>query len=640
MSLLYDRVPPYEGSEPYIFISYSHKDTDRVMPVIRSLNENGFRVWYDEGIDPGSEWPESIAAHLAGSTVCMYFISENSLASSNCKREVNFALSKEIGFLSVALEKVNMSLGLELQISSYMSLLRYKYPSEELFLEKLAAVEILQPCRNVPEQIPEIPEEAPVPEVEKPAVKKTGPAKPKPKRKKPWWIFLPVAAVLLGLMVKGMFSNPARPQKMNTITIGDTEYKDYSTLEIVNEDIGTEEIQKILTLEKTSHLRFQNCRFKDGSLDGIREIHRLYAVSLEDCTGVTSLAFTESLENLRQLTAARCGITDEILGTLAQKDTWLEIALQGNSLTHLPDMSGWTSLNSLNISGNSISDLEPLKECPQLKALYAGNNQISDIRVLEPFIYLAELDLSDNLITSLDGLKNTTLLTKVNLSGNSGLTDLSVLANSAETLKTLVLERLGEADLSVLSGCTNITYLDITSANVSDLSFVSGMTRLAVLQAAGNTVTDITPLQNCTELTMINLAENNISSLNGFPSGSSNKYFVLLQDNQLASLNGLPSGNNYNVLTLENNPLTDLSALAETEGYYLVLDHSDAVQTDQIRQYSYILVTSLDLSKQVALEKVLGYRLKIVSETEAMDMIRNAFSGREFILPGDNGGTE
>ncbi|MBR3638779.1 MAG: toll/interleukin-1 receptor domain-containing protein [Lachnospiraceae bacterium] len=45
---------PYEGKENYIFVSYSHMDMDRVMPVVRQWMENGYRVWYDDGISPGT----------------------------------------------------------------------------------------------------------------------------------------------------------------------------------------------------------------------------------------------------------------------------------------------------------------------------------------------------------------------------------------------------------------------------------------------------------------------------------------------------------------------------------------------------------------------------------------------------------
>lgn len=45
----------YKGSDPYIFISYSHKDIDRVFPIIRMLQDDSYRVWYDDGVDPGTE---------------------------------------------------------------------------------------------------------------------------------------------------------------------------------------------------------------------------------------------------------------------------------------------------------------------------------------------------------------------------------------------------------------------------------------------------------------------------------------------------------------------------------------------------------------------------------------------------------
>ena len=44
---------PYEGQDKYIFVSYCHKDRAYVFPVIEQLTKDGYRVWYDEGIDPG-----------------------------------------------------------------------------------------------------------------------------------------------------------------------------------------------------------------------------------------------------------------------------------------------------------------------------------------------------------------------------------------------------------------------------------------------------------------------------------------------------------------------------------------------------------------------------------------------------------
>ena len=54
----------YQGSEPYAFISYSHKDKGEVFPVIRAMQENGYNIWFDEGITPASEWDDHIANRI------------------------------------------------------------------------------------------------------------------------------------------------------------------------------------------------------------------------------------------------------------------------------------------------------------------------------------------------------------------------------------------------------------------------------------------------------------------------------------------------------------------------------------------------------------------------------------------------
>ena len=43
---------PYHGREPFIFISYSHRNSDQAAEIISTLNRAGFRVWYDEGLIP------------------------------------------------------------------------------------------------------------------------------------------------------------------------------------------------------------------------------------------------------------------------------------------------------------------------------------------------------------------------------------------------------------------------------------------------------------------------------------------------------------------------------------------------------------------------------------------------------------
>ncbi len=142
------RVKPYEGPDPYIFVSYAHRDYERIDPILRELKARGYRFWYDEGIDPGTEWPENIARHLENSSVCLSFLSPYSAASNNCRREINFALSRNIPMLTVFLEDTKISPGLEMQISTCQSIMGYKYPDLAPLMERIVSVDVTEPCRG------------------------------------------------------------------------------------------------------------------------------------------------------------------------------------------------------------------------------------------------------------------------------------------------------------------------------------------------------------------------------------------------------------------------------------------------------------------------------------------------------------
>ena len=141
-------ISAYEGNEPYIFVSYAHKDSPSVFRIIEKLNARGYRIWYDEGIEPGSEWPEYIANHLIRAEMVLSFLTPNAVNSVNCRREVNFALSKDKPVLAIYMEKFEIPAGMELQLSSQQNVLYYNYDSEERFLDKVETCQYLSPCRR------------------------------------------------------------------------------------------------------------------------------------------------------------------------------------------------------------------------------------------------------------------------------------------------------------------------------------------------------------------------------------------------------------------------------------------------------------------------------------------------------------
>lgn len=132
-----ERLIPYKGDAPYIFISYAHRDKEAVFPVIASMQEAGFRVWFDEGIDPGTEWDNVIATQIEKCGYFLAFVSVNYLASENCKDELNYARDLDKHRLLVYLEEVTLPGGMAMRMNRIQSVFKYKYADEKIFYDVL-----------------------------------------------------------------------------------------------------------------------------------------------------------------------------------------------------------------------------------------------------------------------------------------------------------------------------------------------------------------------------------------------------------------------------------------------------------------------------------------------------------------------
>lgn len=125
--------PPFEaykGNDPYVFVSYSHKDSEAVFQELQELRQSGYRVWYDEGIDPGNEWPEEVAAALSGAEMFLVFISTTAVASQNVRNEINFAINNRKPFLAVHLVETDLPAGLQLRMGDIQAIMKHRMPIE------------------------------------------------------------------------------------------------------------------------------------------------------------------------------------------------------------------------------------------------------------------------------------------------------------------------------------------------------------------------------------------------------------------------------------------------------------------------------------------------------------------------------
>lgn len=135
------------NNDSYVFISYAHANSDVVLPTVKAMQDSNINIWYDEGIVAGSEWPEFIAEKVVSCTKFVLFVSNAYLQSQNCKRELNFAISRKKEILSVFLEDVDLSPGMEMQLGTYQSIYRSRFGLDQFFHDSLCKEPFFDACR-------------------------------------------------------------------------------------------------------------------------------------------------------------------------------------------------------------------------------------------------------------------------------------------------------------------------------------------------------------------------------------------------------------------------------------------------------------------------------------------------------------
>jgi hypothetical protein len=132
-------IEAYSGSKPYIFASYSHKNIKEVFWCIKKLAESRYRIWYDEGIEPGVEWPEEVGRALTGCRLFLVFMSPAAMDSRNVRNEINFASSENKSVMVVFLQPAELSEGMQLQIGTVQFIHKNEMTDAE-FLDKMRKV--------------------------------------------------------------------------------------------------------------------------------------------------------------------------------------------------------------------------------------------------------------------------------------------------------------------------------------------------------------------------------------------------------------------------------------------------------------------------------------------------------------------
>ncbi len=445
---------PYEGTLPYLFVSYAHANDAAVLEIISTLQARGFRVWYDEGIEAGSEWPESIASHLERAQLVLAFLSPAYLRSDNCRKEMHYALTKKKPVINVYLEATELSPGMEMQIGNLFALMKYTYPSEEYFYDKLFSAELLDADKFAGEP-PELPD---VPAPEPPRAKKEKEKKPKaekPRREKP-----PKAP------------KPARPKKKRrgpaAAIIAVVLVGCLIAAGIVGHFTGllyrfTAKTVAVQTLPDDTVAQFQNPLLEQAARD--------YAgkpageLTVADLKGLTALYVCGDrywfAAPQQGVDAAAAGVeTAEMTDPSGQS-----VTVRRGDIRDLSDLAYFPSLTVASVQFQSLTSLESLPACGvevfdvsanRLTSLTVASVQFQSLTSLEslPACGVEVFDVSANRLTSLTGIEQLPKLTALTADGNA------------------------ITDLTGLGRCLNVRKLSLNGANVSDLSELRALTKL------------------------------------------------------------------------------------------------------------------------------------------------------------------
>ena len=121
-------------------MSYAHEDNDEVYPEMVWLKSNGFNVWYDDGIEAGSEWREEIATSIKHARLVLYFVSPNSSRSKYCRKEINFAVEQNIPIITIHTELTELSDGLNLTLSDLQAIRKYELSEQKYRIKLLEGI--------------------------------------------------------------------------------------------------------------------------------------------------------------------------------------------------------------------------------------------------------------------------------------------------------------------------------------------------------------------------------------------------------------------------------------------------------------------------------------------------------------------
>ena len=366
---------PYEGRHPFLFISYAHACSTEVLPVIRILHDGGVRLWYDEGIPAGSDWPANIADHMQSCERVLFFLHERALRSPNCFSEIRTAARLKKPLLVVRLDSS--------PIPAEWAELLDEAPTVELQPDAAARAEAIRRSGFVPRRLRHSWGE-----------------------KIPWRalglaaslaLFL-ASAALFGAAASGRFQ-PLSAAEMPAVTQTPAPFP--TPVPELPEALAAAEsffpVSFPDTRQETAIRRAlgrAEGEISRGELAGIRSLHLAGNLILSDPGALRFEADGSARVNGAPVSTGK--VTD--LSLLPYMTRLEELTLACQPLQSLTPLAGHVLLRQLNLAGSTVTELGALTGLPSLETLQLEHTGVKDLSPLEALPSLGRVTVSRDML--------------------------------------------------------------------------------------------------------------------------------------------------------------------------------------------------------------------------------------------------
>ena len=135
---------PYQGSENFVFLSYSHRDKKTANELLAFLQFNGIRVWYDAGIPAGDNWMNVIADKMNRASAVILLSSGNAVLSEHVQTEVRTALRFGKKLIKINLDESEFDSGIEMYLYSLnqVNYNQISYENKTAILSSLSMLDV------------------------------------------------------------------------------------------------------------------------------------------------------------------------------------------------------------------------------------------------------------------------------------------------------------------------------------------------------------------------------------------------------------------------------------------------------------------------------------------------------------------